>query len=441
MSGPAHDFARWPGSFWAAGCSIPLPDFAPLMGDRVAGLAVVGAGFTGLNAALEAARRGEDVTVLDAAQPGWGASGRNGGFACLGGTLYGAAALHRRFGAAAAGLHRFQRAAVDQVAANLAEYGIAADPGPTGELCLAHRPAAMADLGDEADFLNRTYGLGVEILTREGLADCGLGPAGFAGGTLTPVGFPLNPMAYVAGLARAAAARGVAIHGRSRVTGMTAEGGVWRLTTAAGSLRARRVILAMNAYADPVPGAAGAVLPVPSSILVTRPLTPAEEAAQNWPSHAMAYDSRRLLHYFRRLSDGRFLFGMRGGPGAGAAGTRAIRARARRHFAALFPAWAGVETPFFWSGFVALTARGMPFVGPVSGHHGVFAAFGYHGNGVALGSLAGHAAAGLALGDAPDAVPALLRLAPGRLPPRWLGRAALAAMLSAAALRDGPVRA
>jgi len=173
--------------------------------------------------------------VLDAAQPGWGASGRNGGFACLGGTLYGAAALHRRFGAAAAaGLHRFQRAAVDQVAANLAEYGIAADPGPTGELCRAHRPAAMADLGDEADFLNRTYGLGVEILTREGLAERGLGPAGFAGGTLTPVGFPLNPMAYVAGLARAAAARGVAIHGRSRVTGMTAEGGVWRLTTAAG---------------------------------------------------------------------------------------------------------------------------------------------------------------------------------------------------------------
>jgi glycine/D-amino acid oxidase-like deaminating enzyme len=430
----------WPDSLWAADPGS-LPAHAPLAGDRRVDLAVIGAGYAGLNAALEAAGRGAEALVLEARQPGWGASGRNGGFACLGGTLFGAAALARRFGAdRAAEAHRCQRAAIDRVAANLAEYGIDAQTGPVGEVCLAHRPAAMAGLADEADFLNRAHGLGVTMLPRDALAERGLGPAGFAGGALTPVGFPLNPMAYAQGLAGAATRAGIAIHGSSPVTALIHDGGGWLLRTPGRTVRAGRVVLAMNAYADPALGGARTTLTVPSSILVTRPLTSAEEAAQNWPSRAMAYDSRRLLHYFRRLPDGRFLFGMRGGFGTDRAALGAIRSRMRRHFAALFPEWAAVETAFFWSGLVALTGRGLPFIGPVPGRPGVFAAFGFHGNGVALASEAGRGAAGLALGDAPDTVPALFRQPPTRLPPGWLARPALSAMLRGAALLDGPLR-
>jgi glycine/D-amino acid oxidase-like deaminating enzyme len=437
----ANPPSPWPASFWAAETGR-LPGYPALTGDRRADLAVIGAGYAGLNAALEAATRGVEVAVLEAAQPGWGASGRNGGFACLGGTLFGAAALHKRFGdAPAATIHRFQRTAIDQVAANLAEYGIDASAGTEGEICLAHHPAAMAGLHDEADFLNRAHGLGVTMLPRAALAERGLGPAGFAGGMLTPVGFPLDPMAYVLGLARAAAGAGVAIHGSSPVTSMVHDGGAWLLQTPGGTVRARRVVLAMNAYADPALGAAGTVLTVPSSILVTRPLSSAEETAQNWPSRIMAYDSRRLLHYFRRLPDGRFLFGMRGGFGTETAALRAIRARMHRHFAALFPEWAHVEAPYFWSGLVALTARGVPFVGPVPGRPGMVAAFGFHGNGVAAGSLAGRLAVGCALGDPTGAIPAPFGQPPARLPPRWLARPALSAMLALAALQDGRLRA
>jgi NADPH-dependent 2,4-dienoyl-CoA reductase/sulfur reductase-like enzyme len=81
----AYDASVWPPSHWAA-TAAPLPPFPPLSGDTRADIAIVGAGYAGLNAALELVERhGADVVALEAGQPGWGASGRNGGFACRGG--------------------------------------------------------------------------------------------------------------------------------------------------------------------------------------------------------------------------------------------------------------------------------------------------------------------------------------------------------------------
>jgi len=145
-------------------------------------------------------------------------------------------------------------------------------------------------------------------------------------------------------------------------------------------------------------------MPTQSAVLVTRPLSATELAAQGWTSDQMAYDSRHLLHYFRLMPDGRFLFGMRGGLLSSAWSDRRVRARVRQDFETMFPAWKDVPTPNHWSGMVCLSRNQVPYVGPVPGHPGMFAGLAYHGNGVAMGSYSGRLLADLALGRTPEFV-------------------------------------
>jgi glycine/D-amino acid oxidase-like deaminating enzyme len=434
----AYDTARWPDSHWAATAPPPPPDPA-LAGDMRAEAAVVGAGITGLSAALALAARGVEVAVLDAAAPGWGASGRAGGFVCLGSAALDEAAILRRFGEGEArAFLRFQEAAVAEVAAMLDRHGIAADRGPDGEAVLAHRPQALAGLAEAAGLRARLGAARAEVLSRAALAERGLAGPGFHGGVLGPVGFPLHPLKYTLGLAAAARAAGVRLHGASPVTALSPEGGGWRLATPGGTVAARRVLVATNGYgADDLPGwLAGRRLPALSAILVTRPLTDAERSAQGFTAATMAYDSRRLLHYFRHLPCGRFLFGTRGGLSAAPAAQARMQRAARADFEALFPAWAGAATERFWSGLVCLTGSLTPYAGPVPGAPGLWAAFGWHGNGIAAGTLAGARTGAAMAGEAPG-LPGVLTTPPARFPLPRFRRGLLALVYAAARLTDG----
>jgi glycine/D-amino acid oxidase-like deaminating enzyme len=128
---------------------------------------------------------------------------------------------------------------------------------------------------------------------------------------------------------------------------------------------------------------------------VTRPLTEAERRTQGWTSALMAYDSRKLLHYFRLLPNGRFLFGGRGGTNASDAGGDAYRPVLLKAFAELFPAWAEVEITHYWRGFVCLSHDLVPYIGALDEKKTVWTAIAYHGNGVAMGSWSGRAVARL----------------------------------------------
>ena len=120
--------------------TIPLPDWPALQGHVKTDVLVIGAGFTGLNAALHLAEQGVSVTVVDARYPGWGASGRNGGFCCLGGARRSHASLSAEFGADAADAYfRTERDAIDHVGALLDRHRIDADRHSDGETLLAHR--------------------------------------------------------------------------------------------------------------------------------------------------------------------------------------------------------------------------------------------------------------------------------------------------------------
>ncbi|MCW3780953.1 NAD(P)/FAD-dependent oxidoreductase [Defluviimonas salinarum] len=418
-----HGYGGGPvaGCYWGTTVERPGPGPA-LVGAERAEIAVIGGGYTGLSAALHLARdAGADVAVLEAEAIGWGASGRNGGFACIGGTKASEATLRRRFGdAGLAEWHGAQKEAVALVGDLIDRHGIAADVhSKGGEVVLAHRPRDLAALRAEAPELERAYGVRTELIGPGELAGEGLSGPGFHGALRLPLGFALNPLKYVLGLAHAAREAGARLYENSPVIRIEPLGDGYRLHTPDGVLEAKKLIVATNGYSsDDLPGwMAGRYLPTQSAVLVSRPLTPEEIAGQGWSSDLMAYDTRRLLHYFRLMPNRRFLFGMRGGIRADAVAQDAMHRKIRADFEAMFPAWAGIETPHYWSGFVCLSWYLTPYAGPIGDWPNAWAGFAYHGNGVAMGTYAGHLLARLATGR--GAAPAVMARPPARFP---LGR-------------------
>ncbi|ASP19971.1 gamma-glutamylputrescine oxidoreductase [Antarctobacter heliothermus] len=404
--------------FWAD--TVPPQSWPQLESGQSRDVAVIGGGFTGLNAALRLSQAGVSVTVLEAEHAGWGASGRNGGFCCLGGSKAPDALLRNRFGPdAPLQWAKAEMAAVDHVGTLIDRHRWDVDRHSQGETLLAHKPRAFERLKTEVEDIAKTYGVVPDIHTAQDLQDRGLGGP-WQGGMTLPIGFALNPRKYHTGLAQAAQDAGATLYAHSPATGLQREGGRWHIETSRGRVTADTVILATNGYSheDMPPWLRARTLPAQSCVIVTRPLTKAEQQAAGWWSAQMAYDTRFLLHYFRLLPDGRFLFGMRGGLRATPAAQARLSCRIRRNFARMFPAWAQVEITHEWSGLVCLMRNLVPFVGAIPDQTGLFAAMGYHGNGVAMGSYAGRLVADTILGTTVEG-PDWLSTPPPRFP---LGR-------------------
>lgn len=414
-------------------------DWPGLEGDAETDIAVIGGGYTGLSAALHLAETGAQVTVLEAKVPGWGASGRNGGFCCLGGAMADHATLARRFGADQAGLWvEAERQAIHLVDRLLTRHRIEAARHSSGELVLAHSPRAWRRFA-ASQALYASHGIDAELLPPAALAERGLSASGTYGGLHVKIGFALDPGAYAIGLAHAAQAAGADIRARAEVQAITGDRDGYRLSTPHGTLRARRLLFATNGYSaeDLPPWLSGRFMPLQSSVMVTRPLSEYERAAQGWTSYLMAYDSRRLLHYFRLMPDGRFLFGMRGGLKAHPAREARIRARVRADFEAMFPAWAEVDTAHYWSGLVNLARGQTPYLGPVPGMDKAWIAMAYHGNGVAMATYAGAIMADVIRGQSPELpFPTVMQAPLARFPLGRRRRVLLAAMTPVLALVD-----
>lgn len=410
--------------------TISSPDWPVLQGDVSVDVAIVGGGFTGVSAALHLAEAGASVAVLEAETPGWGASGRNGGFCCLGGSKLSHSAMVRQYGdSAAQDYAQAEEDAVNLVADLLNAHQIDADVHSKGETQLAHSPRAMEKLRRHAEAPG-------QIHEPADLPSLGLGGT-FYGGYTTPVGFGLNPRKYLFGLANAARDAGAHLFQQSAVQSIRRGQSGLEVRTTAGQIKASNVLICTNGYSsEDVPAwMSGRYLPTQSTVLVTRPLSEAELQAQGWTSDQMSYDTRNLLHYFRLMPDRRFLFGMRGGLRSSPRVEAAIRQKAIKDFRKMFPEWAGVEATNMWSGMVCLSRKLTPYVGPVPDQPGLFAGFAYHGNGVAMGTYCGRALARLALGQEAG-LPLPISRAPARFPlGRWR-RALLPPSYAAMALAD-----
>ncbi|CAN5403939.1 FAD-dependent oxidoreductase [soil metagenome] len=387
-------------SYWEA-TAEPLAAMPPLHGDERCDIAIIGAGYTGLSAALRLRERGVDVRILEAAEPGWGASGRNGGFACIGSHKLSYTAMIKRYGLAET--QRFYAAmkeAVGLVRDVCARHGIDGWINEGGEVALAHLPNRMKELADERDFLHDVFDERMELWTADDLKGRGLWGPQFHGGLWSATGFSIHPLKYVRGLARAAVAADAVIYGQSRVVKWDEEGGLHHLHTKHGRLTAKQVLVATNGYTPEEVSTRhrGRLLPALSSIIVTRPLSEGERQEQGFTSGMMAYDTRHLLHYFRLLPDGRFLFGGRGGTDASDAGEKPMRNNMIGELRAMFPVFGRAEITHFWRGFVCLAHDLVPYVGPLDAS--VCTAIAFHGNGVAMATWSGRAVADLMTGQA-----------------------------------------
>ncbi|REC55517.1 FAD-binding oxidoreductase [Rhodosalinus sediminis] len=372
----------------------------PLSGDVQADLAVIGGGYTGLSAALHAARAGARVVVLEAGRVGAGGSGRNVGLVNAGLWLPPddvAAALGPEEGPA---LNAALAAGPEEVFGLIQRHAIACEPVRAGTLHLAHAPSAMADLR-RRHAQAAAAGAPVTLLdAREAQARSG-SPA-VHGALHDARAGTIQPLAYARGLARAAADAGAQINEASQVTETEYENGVWRLRTGQGGrVTARRLLMATNAYHRPPRGAAQ---PRTAALhffqLATAPLEP-DWVAEVLPGGEGAWDTGTVMTSLRRDASGRVILGGMGRPEGLA---RALHhGWARRKLARLFPGLGRVPFEHAWSGRIAVTGDHLPKVLRLG--RGALAVFGYSGRGIAPGTVMGRAAAEALLEDREGALP------------------------------------
>ena len=397
MSPASSEPSAPPASAWTGGAE-PLPDTRPLEGDRRADVVVVGAGYTGLSAALHLAERGVEVVVLDAAEPGWGASGRNGG-QIIPGLKHDPDELERRFGdETGRRMWEIAGGAADVVFDLVARHKIACHAERCGWIAAAPHTAALESLRSRTEQWQRR-GAPVELLDAGRIAEL-TGATGYVGGMLDRRAGALQPLAFVRGLARAAREAGAAIHERSAVERLASAGEGWRVETAAGQVTARRVILATNAYTDDLwPGLRRTMLPVQSYQVATRPL-PEDVRRRVLPGGQVVSDLRRILFYFRLDPEGRLLMGGRGP--LDDRGDPALFARLEAVARRLFPQIGAAAWEHRWSGRVALTADHLPHLHEP--RPGVLIGLGYNGRGVAMATVMGKLLADRAFGASSAAI-------------------------------------
>lgn len=373
----------------------PGPRTPVLHGHRRADVLVVGAGYTGLSAALHLAEAGAQVCVLDAHEPGWGASGRNGGQVNPSLKLDPEALVQRYGPALALALITEVSRSAERVFSLIARHGIACQPARAGWLQLGYTPRAVEALHGRARQWERC-GVPVELLGPEDAA-ARTGTHAFAGGWRDPRAGALQPLAFARGLARAAQALGVAIHAHSPAIHLARNGRHWLVTTAQGAaVSAAQVVLATNGYTGGLwPGLASTVLAANSFIVATPPLGPGGTGVL--PRGETASTAQRLLLYFRKDAQGRLLMGGRGQ--FAEPGSALDFAHLERAVAQMFPQ---LGVPVFshrWSGRIAITRDAMPHLHQPA--PGVTMALGFNGRGIALAVSLGREAARLAAGGDP----------------------------------------
>ena len=379
------------------------PAFAGGRKDPVEGrvdIAVIGAGFTGLNAALKLARAGASVAVLEAAHVGAGGSGRNGGH-LNNGVAHGYAEAKAHLGAdRAQALYRAYDRSIEMIEAVIAEEGIDCDFRRSGKLKLASKPSHVAGLRANYELVHREVDPETRWLERADLAG-EVGSAAFHGAILFEKSAMMHMGRYVAGLATAATRHGAAIWEGAPVTARRRAGSEWELVTPRGSLRAGRVIAATGAYSGAVPGAPlghfrRRIISVGSFIVATRPLGE-DEAAAVMPGHRTCVTSLNIGNYFRLSPDRRLIFGGRARFSAVSDQRSDAKSGAilRAGLARIFPALADIEIDYCWGGLVGMTKDRYPRAGEADG---MFYGMGYSGHGAQMSTLIGQALADMALG-------------------------------------------
>jgi glycine/D-amino acid oxidase-like deaminating enzyme len=368
--------------YWWDGAPPPAARDAKL--PARADVVVIGAGYTGLSAALQTARGGRLTVVLDTEAAGWGCSSRNGGQVSTSIKPY-YEELVRHYGPEAAlAIRREGMAALDYLDDFIRAEAIDCDWGRVGRFHAAHtakhyeklmRGLAAQPKGTIAEWH--------AVPRAEQWTE--IGTDAYYGGVILPRHGALHPARYHAGLLAQVKAAGAVIIDRCKALTITRETGGFKVETARGWIATRDVVIATNGYTSTLtPWLRRRVIPIGSYIIATEPLS-LDLARSLVPKGRVVSDTRKVVYYYRLSPDGRrMVFGGQ----VASVGTNPRSSAPRLHAAMsnLFPELASARISHSWLGFVAYTFDELPHLGVVNGMH---YAMGYCGSGVSLASYFG----------------------------------------------------
>lgn len=358
-------------------------------------VAIVGSGYTGLNAAIELAKNGVSVAVLDQETIGWGGSSRNGGLFSPD-IAAGMTKIEKRYGNDTVQYFwQWSLEACDHIERTVTNEGIECDFHRDGQIYLAFKPDHFIHAKSYMEYVIEKFDhTGVRAIEAEDLQN-EIGSGSYYGGILEEAGGGADPAKYVFGIAQAAKLHGAMLVENAKVSDITRSNGSFQVSSSKGIVESKEVLLATSGYTSHlVPKARYGIFPVTSCIILTEPL-PLKLQQELSPNNRVFYDSKRLLNYFRLTADGRMLFGGRKSSSEDSNLMRSAK-RIHRRMLEVFPQLKDTPISHTWSGYVGYTFDKMPHIGCVNGIH---YAYGYCGHGLAAASYMGVEAAKLISGE------------------------------------------
>ena len=347
------------GSIWAA-TAPPAPTTRALEETVDADVVVIGAGFTGLSTALHLRAAGVDVAVVEAVEPGWGASGRNNGQVIPTLSRPDPDDLEARYGETGERFVALLRDCASLLFDTVRQYDIAAEAEQTGWVQPAHSPGRLAISRRRVAQWSRR-GAPVELLGSDEMRAM-LGSGYWHGGFWNRSGGHINPLALARGLARAVIEQGGRVYSHSPVVSYGREGDQWRVRTPKGEVRARALVLATNTYTgelvpDLAPQIARQVVPVLSWQMATRPV-PEAARATIIPGRQAVSDTHGDLFFARYDARNRLVTG---GAILWPVNRQArLQARVAARLKAAWPQLGEVRFDHIWNGYVGMTPDFFP---------------------------------------------------------------------------------
>lgn len=386
------------GNLWRASSSV-LVEAQPLASSITADLVIIGGGFTGNSAALEAARRGASVVLLEAETFGHGGSGRNVGLVNAGLWLPPQDVMKQMGEAAGLSLVNRLAGAPELVWSLIEREQIDCEATPNGTLHLAHNASGFRDLQERH---RQGVQLGAPLLLLDAEETSRrTGTSAFHGALFDPRAGTIQPLSYARGLARAAIKAGASLHERSRVSTVMHDGNCWQVKANGHTVTAKSLLLATNAYFD---GLDIAVRPqfvgVSYCQFATAPI-PEHLRSQILAGGEGCWDTALVMSSFRTDKAGRMIVGGIGD--AGGAGAAIHAGWARRKLRKIYPQLAGLEFEHAWHGRIAMTNDHIPKI--LSLGPSAYACFGYSGRGIGPGTMFGKLAAIALLENRQDDLP------------------------------------
>ncbi|PID65196.1 MAG: gamma-glutamylputrescine oxidoreductase [Gammaproteobacteria bacterium] len=375
------DQGQYPGSYYAASAN-PKPERPALKDSVETEICIIGGGYSGLSTGLHLLESGHQVTMLEGAQIGWGASGRNGGQIVngLNASLekiqksYGQDTANFVGGLVTRGNHIIRRF--------IADYDIACDLKEKNIFAAFHKNQ-MRDLESKLKLWESHGMTDHEMLDKAKMKEY-VNSDAYLGGMIDHSGGHIHPLNLALGEAAAIEKLGGKIYENTLVVEVKPDNDGVTVITEFGEVRTKKAIVCGNAYLNKVvPELTDRVMPVSTQMIATKPL--GDLADELIPSDVCVEDVRYILDYYRLSADKRMLFG--GGTVYGGTDPADIEAKIRPNMEKIFPQLKGVQVDYAWSGNFALSFSRVPQMGQL--HDNVLFAHGYSGHGVTGSHLFG----------------------------------------------------